>query len=47
MSHELADNLAQIVIPNPRLLRVRDLLFARIVEKADSSPRSKSERGSE
>jgi hypothetical protein len=34
-------------IPNPRSLRVRDLLFANIEEKADSSPRSKGERGEE
>jgi hypothetical protein len=47
MLHEIADNLAQVVIPNPCRLRVRDLLFARIEEKADSEPRSKSERRSE
>jgi hypothetical protein len=35
------------VIPNPRRLLVRDLLFARKPKKTDSSPRSKTERGSE
>ena len=33
----------KIVIPNPRLLRVRDLLFARAEAKADSQPRSGNE----